>query len=227
MWYLCYFLHRLLDYRLPEVEALAKLYGFSEGEKPGQGLQWKQAPAHHPDSPFYYVFLPNEEVAHKIASRSMSSSPPFLSSKAVHGNGSPNVCLIWFLCISLSLSLSLSLTHTHTHTHTFDSSHFSAAGLLLKGMYEVWGEGNSKEELIEAVSSYPEERKAPYLAKDHTFKIVVDRFGKVLSSSEQKACIESIDYVPFQVYTLLHFCFFLMYFFFKNCSRGMEISQFS
>jgi tRNA (guanine10-N2)-methyltransferase len=154
---LCYFLHRLLDYRLPEVEALAKLYGFSEGEKPGQGLQWKQAPAHHPDSPFYYVFLPNEEVAHKIVSRS----------------------------------------------------------LLLKGMYEVWGEGNSKEELIEAVSSYPEERKAPYLAKDHTFKIVVDRFGKVLSSSEQKACIESIDYVPFQVYTLLYFCFFLMLFFFK------------
>jgi hypothetical protein len=82
-------------------------------------------------------------------------------------------------------------------------------------MYEVWGEGNSKEELIDAVSSYPEERKAPYLAKDHTFKIVVDRFGKVLSSSEQKACIESIDYVPFQVYTLLHFCFFLMYFFKK------------
>jgi hypothetical protein len=87
-------------------------------------------------------------------------------------------------------------------------------------MYEVWGEGNSKEELIEAVSSYPEERKAPYLAKDHTFKIVVDRFGKVLSSSEQKACIESIDYVPFQVYTLLYFCFFLMLFFFKIARGG-------
>jgi hypothetical protein len=114
MWYLCYFLHRLLDYRLPEVEALAKLYGFSEGEKPGQGLQWKQAPAHHPDSPFYYVFLPNEEVAHKIVSRSMTSSPPFLSSKAVH-EMVPLMSASVGSYASLSLSLSLSLTHTHTY----------------------------------------------------------------------------------------------------------------
>jgi tRNA (guanine10-N2)-methyltransferase len=70
MWYMCYFLHRLLDYRVPEVEALAKLHGYSEGEKPGQGLQWKQAPQHHPDSPFHFVYLPNEDIAHKIATQS-------------------------------------------------------------------------------------------------------------------------------------------------------------
>ena len=74
MWYLCYFLHRLLDYRLPEIEALAKLHGYSDGQKVGQGLQWKQAPDHHPDSPFYYVNLPNEDIARKVATQSEYSS---------------------------------------------------------------------------------------------------------------------------------------------------------
>lgn len=140
MWYLCYFLHRLLDYRLPEIEALAKLHGYCDGEKAGQGLQWKQAPDHHPDSPFYYVNLPNEDIARKIATQS----------------------------------------------------------LLLKGMYEVWGEGCTEEELKEAVSNYPEERKEPYLAENSTFKIVIDCFGKVLTFNEQTARIQSVSYVPFK-----------------------------
>ena len=76
MWYLCYFLHRLLDYRLPEIEALAKLHGNGDEAKVGQGLQWKQAPGHHPDTPFYYVNLPNEDIARKIATQSKF---PFVS----------------------------------------------------------------------------------------------------------------------------------------------------
>lgn len=31
---------------------------------------------------------------------------------------------------------------------------------------EVWGEGESWEEMCEAVASYPAERKAPYAAED-------------------------------------------------------------
>lgn len=73
------------------------------------------------------------------------------------------------------------------------------AGLLLKGMYEVWGEGCSNEELKEAVNRYPEEHKAPYLAENTTFKIVVDCFGRVLTFNEQAARIESVNYVPFKV----------------------------
>jgi len=73
------------------------------------------------------------------------------------------------------------------------------AGLLLKGMYEVWGEGCTEEELKEAVNNYPEEHKAPYLAENTTFKIVVDCFGKVLTFDEQTARIESVRYVPFKV----------------------------
>lgn len=76
---------------------------------------------------------------------------------------------------------------------------FVHSGLLLKGMFEVWGEGNIDEELKEAVNKYPEELKAPYLAEDTTFKIVVDCFGKVLTFNEQSARIESVRYVPFKV----------------------------
>lgn len=69
----------------------------------------------------------------------------------------------------------------------------------MKGMYEVWGEGCTHEELKEAVEHYPEEYKAPYLAEDTTFKIVIDCFGKILTFNEQSARIESVSYVPFKV----------------------------
>lgn len=69
MWYLCYFLHRLLDYRLPEVEALAKLF-LKEDPTASYEVRWKIPQHHHPDSPFYFVDLPSEDIARSIASRS-------------------------------------------------------------------------------------------------------------------------------------------------------------
>uniref|UniRef100_A0A0D6R2X9 tRNA (guanine(10)-N(2))-methyltransferase n=1 Tax=Araucaria cunninghamii TaxID=56994 RepID=A0A0D6R2X9_ARACU len=65
MWYLCYFYHRLLDYRRPEVEALAKLFGGLAQ------LDWKLPSNHHQDSPFHFVWLPSEKVALQIATRSI------------------------------------------------------------------------------------------------------------------------------------------------------------
>ncbi|KAH7288294.1 hypothetical protein KP509_31G020800 [Ceratopteris richardii] len=70
MWYLCYFLHRLLEYRLPEVESLAKIY--LEGDPAAlKEVRWKQPPNCHSDSPFYYINLPSEDIARFIASRSI------------------------------------------------------------------------------------------------------------------------------------------------------------
>lgn len=66
-------------------------------------------------------------------------------------------------------------------------------------MYEVWGEGCNDDELKASVESYPEELKEPYLAEDTTFKIVVDRFGKVLTFAEQTDRIQSVSYLPFKV----------------------------
>jgi len=69
----------------------------------------------------------------------------------------------------------------------------------VKGMYELWGEGSSYEELKESVLSYPDERKLPYLDSDSTFKITVDSFGKVISLEEQKELIQGLSYIPFKV----------------------------
>ncbi|KAJ4835828.1 hypothetical protein Tsubulata_033033 [Turnera subulata] len=134
MWYLCVFFHRLLDYRKPEVESLAQLFGVEES------IEWKLPIHHHPDSPFHFVNLPSEDVARSIANRS----------------------------------------------------------ILVKGMYELWGEGSSYEELEEAIKSYPEDRKLPYLCTGTTFKITVDSFGKVISFQDQNERIRSLAYIPFE-----------------------------
>ncbi|XVF01752.1 hypothetical protein REPUB_Repub04eG0116200 [Reevesia pubescens] len=146
MWYLCVFYHRLLDYRKPEVESLADLYGaFGDKHRPdlptqNRVLEWRLPKHHHPDSPFHFVNLPSEDVARNVANRS----------------------------------------------------------ILVKGIYELWGEGSSYEELEEAVKSYPDERKLPYLGSESTFKITVDSFGKVMSLQEQNERIRGLSYIPFK-----------------------------
>ncbi|CBI20041.3 unnamed protein product, partial [Vitis vinifera] len=70
--------------------------------------------------------------------------------------------------------------------------------ILVKGIYELWGEGSSYEELEEAIRSYPDERKLPYLAAESTFKITVDSFGKVISFQEQNDRIQGLTYIPFK-----------------------------
>lgn len=144
MWFLCVFYHRLLDYRRPEVEALAELFGAFGDDDPGapkhHNLEWNLPEEYHPDSPFHFVSLPSEDIARSIASRS----------------------------------------------------------ILVKGIYDVWGEGTSYEELEEAVKSYPDERKLPYLTSESTFRIVVDSFGKVISFEEQNERIKGLGYIPFK-----------------------------
>jgi hypothetical protein len=75
-------------------------------------------------------------------------------------------------------------------------------GILVKGLYEVWGEGGSYEELEESIRSYPDERKLPYLNSGSTFKITVDTFGKVISFQEQNHRIKGLAYIPFKVCTV-------------------------
>ena len=70
----------------------------------------------------------------------------------------------------------------------------------MKGIYEIWGEGSSYEELEESIRSYPEERKLPYLEPGTTFKITVDSFGKVISFQDQNDRIKGFTYIPFKVY---------------------------
>lgn len=73
----------------------------------------------------------------------------------------------------------------------------------MKGLYELWGEGDSYEELEEAIKNYPDERKLPYLACESTFRITVDTFGKVMSFQEQNERIQGLSYIPFKVWFML------------------------
>lgn len=77
------------------------------------------------------------------------------------------------------------------------------AGILVKGLYELWGEGNSYEELEEAIKNCPDEQKLPYLTSESTFKISVDSFGKVISFQEQNDRIQGLSYIPFKVFLVL------------------------
>ncbi|XP_021713615.1 tRNA (guanine(10)-N2)-methyltransferase homolog [Chenopodium quinoa] len=142
MWYMCVFFHRLLDYRKPEVEALAELFGAFAQDNNGEihSLEWKLPKNFHPDNPFHFVNIPSEDIARNIAKRS----------------------------------------------------------ILVKGMYEIWGEGTSYEQLEEAVNAYPDERKLPYLTSENTFKINIDSFGKTFSTQEQKELLQRLAFIPFK-----------------------------
>ena len=72
-------------------------------------------------------------------------------------------------------------------------------GILVKGMYELWGVGSDYEELQESIRNFPEERKSPYLQQGSTFKISVESFGKAISFQEQNERIQGLAYIPFKV----------------------------
>lgn len=122
------------------MESLAHLFGAFDADDDNYSLEWRLPQHHHPDSPFHFVNLPSEDIARKIANRS----------------------------------------------------------ILVKGMYELWGEGNGYEELEEGIKRYPEERKLPFLDSGSTFKINVDSFGKVLSFQEQNQRMQSLTFIPFK-----------------------------
>lgn len=70
--------------------------------------------------------------------------------------------------------------------------------ILVKGIYELWGEGRSFEELGEAIRSYPDERRAPYLCPGSTFRISVESFGKAISFHEQNERMQKLAFIPFK-----------------------------
>ncbi|KAK3260705.1 hypothetical protein CYMTET_30355 [Cymbomonas tetramitiformis] len=134
MWYLCYFLHRHLDFRRQEVQALADTCGC------GKEIEWRIPVAGNEDSPFWYINIPMESQAVSIGRRAM----------------------------------------------------------LVKGIYEVWGEGTTWEECAEEIKKYPEERITPYTKENTTFKVVVEGFGKSITREEQMSYIHSMTFIDFQ-----------------------------
>ena len=64
--YLCYFLHRYLDFRVAEVNALASLAGCKPGE-----VIWEEPFGRDWMSPFWYITLPNPAAAFEIGKKAV------------------------------------------------------------------------------------------------------------------------------------------------------------
>ena len=64
-WYLAYFMHRHLDFRRQELQALADLHGC------GDTVRWRKPFGDIEHSPLWYVWLPSDALASRIAERSI------------------------------------------------------------------------------------------------------------------------------------------------------------
>ena len=75
--YMCYFLHRLLNFRVPELRAIADMYGVKD-------VLWELPHCGNEVSPFWYVHLPSERVARQIVDRAVliRVSKPAVSSSS-------------------------------------------------------------------------------------------------------------------------------------------------
>lgn len=70
--------------------------------------------------------------------------------------------------------------------------------MLVRGCYELWGEGHSHEELHRSIKQTPLSMIAPHIAKDKSFRVRVDGFNKSLLTSYKLERIQSLSYLPFE-----------------------------
>jgi tRNA (guanine10-N2)-methyltransferase len=59
-----------------------------------------------------------------------------------------------------------------------------------QGIFELWGEGSSFEEMAAAVAALPAAAKDPYCGPDTSFKIVLDAWGHTWSEAQQQDLID-------------------------------------
>uniref|UniRef100_A0A1D2A5X4 tRNA (guanine(10)-N(2))-methyltransferase n=1 Tax=Auxenochlorella protothecoides TaxID=3075 RepID=A0A1D2A5X4_AUXPR len=65
--------------------------------------------------------------------------------------------------------------------------------MLSKVFLEIWGEGDSWEEMCDSITSYPAHLKAPYATEDQSFRFVVELWGGTLQIPEQVAFINQLE----------------------------------
>ena len=71
-------------------------------------------------------------------------------------------------------------------------------GIMLKGIFEIWGEGADHDEVEAEVNKFPLERKEPHLTESKSFKVIVDCFGHVLDMDQQLEHLKRLEYIPFK-----------------------------
>ncbi len=75
-------------------------------------------------------------------------------------------------------------------------NHNSTPFLCAQGLYEVWGEGGSWEELKASILGGLSGRDPAYLAADASWRIWVDSFG--CSCPDPVSMLNRLEFVPFQ-----------------------------
>ncbi|XP_040575850.1 tRNA (guanine(10)-N(2))-methyltransferase homolog [Lepeophtheirus salmonis] len=68
--------------------------------------------------------------------------------------------------------------------------------ISVKYCIELWGDGNTYEELFKRVKSYPSEKVEKYASKNRSFKIYCEAFMKKLSYEERISIIDRYSFLP-------------------------------
>ena len=70
----------------------------------------------------------------------------------------------------------------------------AARAVLLKGVLEVWGHGESWDDMADALLAYPRDLAAPYLAEGTTFKVTVhSQGGRKMNDDERLTLIKRCE----------------------------------
>jgi len=83
---------------------------------------------------------------------------------------------------------------------TEDANAIAKRAILTKGIYEVWGEGSTYEEVFESIRRLPQEKVAPYMRG--TYRCRVRSPGRNMGDSEQMKIIRKFDWLPWQALVL-------------------------
>lgn len=110
--YLLVFPHRLLDFRIPELESVAELAGCKPGE-----LKLLEPFGGEPLAPYWYMTVPSEDIAKKIAARAVLLKVGQL----LHLQGA----------VSLHTAQLIAYVHTHTWPRPMHMKPCTMPALLL------------------------------------------------------------------------------------------------
>lgn len=214
--YLVYFLHRHLDFRWPELQAIAAMVSGSGGmvTEPPTGNAW---------SPFWYVWLPSDEAARVIASRTLlvkvryararRSQNPVSTLFSWGGSGrslpvARKIACVWGLLswkscypveeriVSLCWGLG-SIRYVGTASPGADWNILRAIGLPLQVILDVWAEGADWLALEGALRQARGARQA-WLQDGRSMRVLVNCFLRRMPLADQIAAIERLGFLGFK-----------------------------
>ncbi|KAI3434388.1 hypothetical protein D9Q98_002466 [Chlorella vulgaris] len=171
--YLCYFLHRHLEFRLAEVECLAGLVQQQQRQKERQQQKEQQDGQEEGREA-------QQEAEQQQAKEQQGEQPEGQQRAVVWEKPFEN----WH---------DSPLWYAHMHGGDSAAAAVAARSMLCRVVLELWGEADSLEELRRVLAERKEERRALWGRPDQSFKYVVETYGCSYSMQRQVELIESFD----------------------------------